>query len=160
MFFEVPDEENWTFCRSKHVAGAVFVIAKLANKPHNHGDVKFFHAYTSLKLSNDTPVCRATNLCPWCDPPVTVLTPNFLGNPEIPKKRTLPPPRTCQNGSFGVVSRGGVRRCGVRCATENARRRGNCRTSMPQMFHLDCRVPKTFTFLAVPVAYPTELVLL
>ena len=68
------------------------MIAKLANKPHNHGDVIFFHAYTSLKLSNDTPVCRATNLCPWWYPPVTVLTPNFLGNPEIPKKRTLPPP--------------------------------------------------------------------
>ena len=68
------------------------MIAKLANKPHNHGDVIFFHAYTSLKLSNDTPVCRATNLCPWWYPPVTVLTPNFLGNPEIPEKRTLPPP--------------------------------------------------------------------
>ena len=56
VFFEVPDPENWTFCRSKHVAGAVFVIAKLANKPHRHRDVNFFHAYTSLKLSNDTPV--------------------------------------------------------------------------------------------------------
>ena len=68
------------------------MIAKLANKPHDHRDVDFFRAYTSLKLSNDTPVSRATNLCPWWYPPVTVLTPDFLGNPEIPKKRTFPPP--------------------------------------------------------------------
>ena len=68
------------------------MIAKLANKPHSHRDVNFFHAYTSLKLSNDTPVCRATNLCPWWYPPVTVLTPDFLGNPEIPKNVLYPPP--------------------------------------------------------------------
>ena len=85
------------------------MIAKLANKPHNHGDVIFFHAYTSLKLSNDTPVCRATNLCPWGYPPVTVLTPDFLGNPEIPKKTyftPLPPNLPKQLIRGGVAGRG------------------------------------------------------
>ena len=33
-------------------------------------------------------------------------------------------------------------------------KRGFCRTWMPQMLHLDCRVPKTFTFLAARVVYP------
>ena len=84
------------------------MIAKLANKPHNHGDVNFFHAYTSLKLSNDTPVPRATNLCPWCDPPVTVTTPDFFGNPEIPKNVLYPPPPNLPKRLIrgGVAGRG------------------------------------------------------
>ena len=84
------------------------MIAKLANKPHDHRDVDFFRAYTSLKLSNDTPVSRATNLCPWWYPPVAVLTLDFLGNPEIPKKRTFPPPPNLPKRLIrgGVAGRG------------------------------------------------------
>ena len=84
------------------------MIAKLANKPHDHRDVDFFCAYTSLKLSNDTPVSRATNLCPWWYPPVTVTTPDFLGNPEIPKKIVLYPPPNLPKRLIrgGVAGRG------------------------------------------------------
>ena len=84
------------------------MIAKLSNKLHDHRDVKFFHAYTSLKLSNDTPVSHATNLCPWCDPPVTVTTPDFFGNPEIPNKRPFPPPPNLPKRLIrgGVAGRG------------------------------------------------------
>ena len=105
------------------------MIAKLANKPHNHGDVNFFHAYTSLKLSNDTPVCRATNLCPWWYPPVTVLTPDFFGNPEIPKNVLCPPPNLPKR-----LIRGGV---AGRGATVRRTLRGRKRTKTGKLSDFD-----------------------
>ena len=89
---------------------------------------------------------------------MTVLTPNFLGNPEILKKTYFTPP---PNLPKRLIRGGGA----GRGATVRRRLRNKKRTNMGklphldvQVVHLDCRVPKTFAFLGDFVAYPTELV--
>ena len=53
---------------------------------------RFFSRIHFAQTLQRHPRSRATNLCPWWYPPVTVFTPNFLGNPEIPKNLLYPPP--------------------------------------------------------------------
>ena len=88
------DGQNWINCGSKSVTGAVFAIAELATERESCREVKIFYTYTSLKVSKNIPVSHTSILCTWSHPPVTVIDPDFPGNPEIPKKRrSTPPPK-------------------------------------------------------------------